>query len=123
MGQGRHIRTAIRCILLVVATIQGITPDAHDLASPLAMTLVVPQPIGWPDLIDDDPSPTGPCAAIRETLPWPSHHQEHLLQTMDPRLVDRAMRSIAGQLDPRSRPLCAELLSRDISLTLCRLVC
>jgi hypothetical protein len=44
MGQGRHSRHFWRCIILIAASIQGITPDPQDLASLTLFRLICPMP-------------------------------------------------------------------------------
>ena len=123
MGQGRHTRPRICGILLIVSTIQGITPDAHDLASPLAFSLVGPLMIGQNTLADEDRSPDDRSQAVQESLAWQTPHQELQSPTAwttnrgrapdhFPR-VNGARLSIVGE-----RPLVQRL-----SLRLCRLVC
>jgi hypothetical protein len=42
MGQGRHFRHFWRCIILIAAAIQGITPDPQDLASLQLFRVICP---------------------------------------------------------------------------------
>jgi hypothetical protein len=55
MGQGRHIQSVLLGIALIA--VQGFTPDARDLSSPRAISLlscILPGAPSVPD--DDDPS-------------------------------------------------------------------
>jgi hypothetical protein len=56
MGQGRRIQSVYRRILLIAVAIQGITPDAADLASARLLVLLCPA------LADE---------ACRGVDPWP----------------------------------------------------
>src|SRR5262249_49476201 len=76
MGQGRHTRPRICGILLILSTIQGITPDSNDLASPLAFSLVGTLMIGQNALADEDNSPDDRSQAVQESLAWQTPHQE-----------------------------------------------
>ncbi len=60
MYQGSWISSTIRALLLIVTTIQGLTPDLHDLASPRAMILLCPSLLGPSYLVEDD-SPDDVC--------------------------------------------------------------
>ena len=124
MGQGRHTRTLILGILLIVSTIQGITPDSRDLASPLAIALVGPFLVGQHDFLDDDHSPGETCQAVRESGPWQAHRQELAVPDRIPRAAGRLGLRPRPLRDPQGfEPQRRAPLAPDLSLTLCRLVC
>jgi hypothetical protein len=51
---------------LIAAAIQGITPDARDIASPLAMRLLCPALIDHHGFCDEDDSPDDICEVARD---------------------------------------------------------
>jgi hypothetical protein len=124
MGHGRHTRPLFCGILLIVSTIQGITPDSRDLASPLAIALVGPFLVGQHDYLDDDHSPGETCQAVRESGPWQGHRQELQCPTGYPAPPDGwASDPAPCVIRERSSHSGSCPLAPDLSLTLCRLVC
>jgi hypothetical protein len=124
MGHGRHIRPLVGRILLIVSTIQGITPDSRDLASQNVIVLLGPSLVGeyaFPD-DDDPPEETGP--AVPETGIRQAHRAERPWGTAYPATFDRRGPADAESL-PRtgSSPVVERRPAPDLSLTLCRLVC
>jgi hypothetical protein len=122
MGQGRQVRSLIRCLLLILSSIQGITPDARDLASPLALTLLSPFPPGHDDL-DDDDAPDEICEAALQPRSWQdceldSANQSATIETAGVPVRSECWKMILGlgRSDPVSR-------ARDLRLNLCRLRC
>jgi hypothetical protein len=123
MGQGRRVRSLIRCILLIVSAIQGITPDARDLASPVAITMIGPSLIGRPIPVDDEHSPGNPCEAIQESRLWQAHPQENEAGTGYARLAGRATHHISRSVETGLSIVGEKPLTEELSLKLCRLVC
>ena len=60
MYQGNWISSTIRVLLLIVMSIQGFTPDLHDIASHRAMILLCPSLLG-PSYVVEDDSPDDVC--------------------------------------------------------------
>lgn len=61
MGQARRARSIAAYFLLFALAIQGITPDAQDLASLNALRLYCPQLADLKSLLDDDESLDDVC--------------------------------------------------------------
>ena len=55
----------IRCFLLIVTAIQGITPDKRDLASPLAIELLFPTEHNPSGFLDHNDSQGDVCEAAQ----------------------------------------------------------
>jgi hypothetical protein len=124
MGHGRHTRTLFCGILMIVSTIQGITPDSRDLASPLAIALVGPFLVGQHALFDGDDSPGETCQAVRESGPREALRQEFPCRTGYAAPPDgRASAPAPGLIREGSSRNGERPLAPDLSLTLCRLVC
>jgi hypothetical protein len=123
MGQGRHIGRAFRSILLIVSAIEGVTPDARDIASPLAIRLVGSAILGQaPDLDEDDASHAG-CEAVAASQDWQApHHLERGTGNGSPHRADRSAREGCRGLGAGSL-IIGTPRGVDLSLTLCRLVC
>jgi hypothetical protein len=64
MGQARRARSISAHFLLFALAIQGITPDAQDLASLNALRLFCPQLAISNSLADDDESPDDVCGSV-----------------------------------------------------------
>jgi hypothetical protein len=65
MGQAKRTRSIPAHFLLFALTIQGITPDAQDLASLHALRLFCPQLADLKSLLDDDESPDDVCGPVQ----------------------------------------------------------
>jgi hypothetical protein len=65
MGQGRLSHTIWLQFLLIASAIQGVTPDAHDLASIKALRLFCPLLANAGTLADDDGLPDEVCGPIQ----------------------------------------------------------
>jgi hypothetical protein len=65
MGQGRRARSITARILLIALAIQGITPDAQDLASLNALRLFCPDLADSKSLADNDDSPDDVCGSVQ----------------------------------------------------------
>lgn len=122
MGQGRQIRHAVQCVLLIVSAMQGITPDARDLASPLALRLVGTSLLGRTPHLDDDDLPAhAACEALQachETRPETGAIDEG----SSPR-IRRSPREDHRGMTPGLGPATGLPRVEDLSRTLCRLVC
>jgi hypothetical protein len=123
MGQGRHIRPLFRCILLIVSTIQGITPDARDLASPLAISVVGRSLIDQHAVPDDGDSPQDSCQAVRECPPWRARQQVLEPLTGCPTTSGRAAVHSSRLIGTRSSTFGESSLVQGLLPRLCRLVC
>jgi hypothetical protein len=64
MRQGRSHATLIRCLLLLVTAVQGLTPDHDDLASSRALVLLCPSSPDNPSFQIDDDSPDEVCEIL-----------------------------------------------------------
>ena len=98
MVVGRHTRTLSLRILLIVSTIQGITPDSRGPRVTARDRVVGPFLVGQHHSFDDDHSPGETCQAVRESGPWQAHRQELAVP-------DRNNPELAGRLGLRPRPL------------------
>jgi hypothetical protein len=65
MGQARRARSISAYFLLFALAIQGITPDAQDLASFNALRLLCPQLANSNSMLDDDEWPDDVCEAVQ----------------------------------------------------------
>ena len=72
MGQGRHIQSLVRGFLLIAVAIQGITPDAQDLASPRAIQLLFPNLDEDRAIRDEDDLPDDVCESAPLKSNWVS---------------------------------------------------
>lgn len=123
MGHGRRIRSLVRWFLLIVSAIQGITPDARDLASSLALRILSPSILGTSTLRQDDNVPYDVCVAVR---PAPSLQACRENGSRPPaylasRGLERADES--GTLAPRLSTVRNLRRGPDLHEKVCRLVC
>jgi hypothetical protein len=65
MGQARRARSISGYLLLFALAIQGMTPDAQDLASLNALRLLCPQADDSKSLLDDEDSPDDVCGSVQ----------------------------------------------------------
>jgi len=68
MGQGRRFQAIALLVLLIATAIQGITPDAQDLASLKALRLICLVPANSTDLADEDESPDIVCGPAQPVM-------------------------------------------------------
>jgi hypothetical protein len=64
MRQGRSLATLIRCLLLLVTAVQGLTPDLNDLASSRALVLLCPSSADTRSFQFEDDSPDDVCEIL-----------------------------------------------------------
>jgi hypothetical protein len=65
MGQARPARSISAYCLLFALAMQGITPDAQDVASLNALRLLCPNISDSKSLLDDDESPDDVCESVQ----------------------------------------------------------
>jgi hypothetical protein len=123
MGQGKLLPSLIRCLLLVVTSIQGLTPDLHDLASSRAMILLHPFATDDNSFPVEDDSPDDVCEAM-DPIPYRGvlHHSDHLSPigfTLPVGSPQSAQFVAGGSIGGRG------VVTRSLSLhcELCRLLC
>jgi hypothetical protein len=68
MGQGRLFHPICLHFLLIATAIQGVTPDAHDLASIKALCLFCPALADSSSLGDDDDLPDDVCRPAQSEM-------------------------------------------------------
>jgi hypothetical protein len=122
MGHGRLGRSPFLYILLVLSSIQGITPDARDLASPVALKLLNPFPAGHNDL-DDHGSPGEVCQAIQMAPSWHDRRMESPDRTTCPTTAGESLRRPGFKLILDFAGSGSFLHAAGLSVRLCRLQC
>src|SRR5438309_243230 len=123
MGQGRHHRSFLRWLLLIVSAIQGITPDARDIASPLAMRLLCLPSWGPCDFADEEDSPHAICDAAHQARTWEVRRPEGAtrpVQFPSPRPFEGRL---SRHIGPRRGGIGEMSPDQDLAVRLCRLVC
>lgn len=123
MGQGRRLPALGQGILLIAVAIQGITPDAHDLASTRSIVLLCPDLVDPDAGRDLDDGPDDACTPMLLHLGWPRRQT-----AADPRLPHVLLTPPPGRIlsgaDPRpvTRPGSSARVPHMIQST-CRLRC
>jgi hypothetical protein len=124
MGQGRLSQTICLQFLLIASAIQGITPDAHDLASIKALWLFCPVRAEAGRLADDDGLPDDVCGPAQSAAALiirtgksgdVSHPAYTSTESLLPTFQSCALRSV-------SRHSCSARID-DLIYSLCRINC
>jgi hypothetical protein len=76
MSQGRLARLHYVQLLLVVLAIQGITPDAHDLASSRTLRLFTPLLTDVDSPVEQDEWPDDVCDPVQSATCLPLPHRQ-----------------------------------------------
>jgi hypothetical protein len=123
MGQGRRIRSWIRCFLLIAGAIQGITPDARDLSSPFAIRVILPSQAGPDDFRDEDDPRDDVCLTDEQSSPlqsWQPHaaHRSATFAGIGLPLFDST-----SMMAPVIGPLAEIIPGLTVFEALCRLRC
>jgi hypothetical protein len=124
MGQGRLSHTICLQFLLIASAIQGVTPDAKDLASIKALWFFCPVLAEANSLADDDGLPDDVCEPVRSAadlmirtakpgdVPYPSFASTDSLL---PAFQTNALRSVSRH--------CFSAKIDELIYTLCRINC
>jgi hypothetical protein len=88
--------------MLLALAIQGITPDAHDLASSMALRLLGSKPLDVPLTTDDDGLPDDVCDVIRTEISSITRGSERLPSSMHAVLRSPTLRENSDVSAPSS---------------------
>ena len=125
MGQARRARSIAAYFVLFALAIQGITPDAQDLASLNALRLFCPQLADLKSLLDDDESLDDVCGpadldtyqAVRKLMDSRASRYLSFVST------GHRTRMVRRDTLPLPSPLGRTARIGDLIHSLCRLIC
>jgi hypothetical protein len=123
MGHGRRTAQIVRSFLLIVSAIQGITPDARDLASSLALRILGPSILETSTLAHDDAAAKDLCIAVRPAPSLPACRENG--SPTPTYLASRALvrAATSGPLAPRLSTVRDFRRGPNFHEKVCRLVC
>jgi hypothetical protein len=113
----------MRTLLLIVSAIQGITPDARDIASSLAMRILsqsLPSPCG---VADQDDSPDEICDVVHDSRTWVVRKREAATRPAHFAAPGAFAECPTREIAPGRSSIAEMGPGHDLSLKLCRLVC
>ena len=125
MSQGRLSQLPCLQVLLIALAIQGITPDAQDLASVNAVRIFCPILTELDTASQQDEWPDDVCVPVRSgaRLAFPQLRIRDKLPTFEPAMTEARFQPIdlASSRFAAHQGRCASII--DLTCSLCRLIC